>query len=180
MKARISPKKVPKETSIDILRFLSAVAICDFQGTLTLIGQKDHVSYTGMMGNNILCMLYWHINAEVKDVFIEMDGPPSWILGAWMRRWYWWWDGISKGQRGLQGRQGEKKGWWWWCGVGGLRRRISATLIDCYLFPSPLAWKNTRSCMSGQINKKKASKSIVPTPCFSFFSSFFFIQEASL
>lgn len=59
-----------------------------------------------MMGNNILCMLYWHINAEVKDVFIEMDGPPSWILGAWMRRWYWWWDGISKGQKGAAGEAG--------------------------------------------------------------------------
>lgn len=36
-----------------------------------------------------------------------------------------------------------------------VRRRISATLIDRYHFPSPLAWKNTGSSMSSEINKRK-------------------------
>lgn len=41
------------------------------------------------------------------------------------------------------------------CREGEVRRRISATLIDRYLSPSPLAWKNTRSSMSTEINKRK-------------------------
>lgn len=52
-------------------------------------------------------------------------------------------DRESEGQSG--GLQGE----------GEVRRRISATLIDRYLSPSPLAWKNTRSSMSTEINKRK-------------------------
>lgn len=50
-------------------------------------------------------------------------------------------DRESLGQRGLLGE--------------GVRRRISATLIDCYLSRSPLALKNTRSSMSTEINKRK-------------------------
>lgn len=41
------------------------------------------------------------------------------------------------------------------CRESEVRRRISATLIDRYLSPSPLAWKNTRSSMSTEINKRK-------------------------
>lgn len=41
------------------------------------------------------------------------------------------------------------------CREGEVRRRISATLIDRYLSPQPLAWKNTRSSMSTEINKRK-------------------------
>lgn len=49
------------------------------------------------------------------------------------------------------------------CGRGG----ISATLIDRYLFPSPLAWKNTRSSMSTEINKRKPPNRSSPPLWFS-------------
>lgn len=58
-------------------------------------------------------------------------------------------DRESKGQRGLR--------------EGG----ISATLIDRYLFPSPLAWKNTRSSMSTEINKRKPPNRSSPPLWFS-------------
>lgn len=53
-------------------------------------------------------------------------------------------DKKSEGQGRLGRREREE-----------VRRRISATLIDRYRSPSPLAWKNTRSSMSTEINKRK-------------------------
>lgn len=53
-------------------------------------------------------------------------------------------DKKSEGQGWLGRREREE-----------VRRRISATLIDRYRSPSPLAWKNTRSSMSTEINKRK-------------------------
>lgn len=53
------------------------------------------------------------------------------------------------------------------CREGEVRGRISATLIDRYLFPSPLAWKNTRSSMSTEINKRKPPNRSSPPLWFS-------------
>lgn len=53
------------------------------------------------------------------------------------------------------------------CREREVRRRISATLIDRYLSPSPLAWKNTRSSMSTEINKRKPPDRSSPPLCFS-------------
>lgn len=53
------------------------------------------------------------------------------------------------------------------CGKREVERRISATLIDRYLTPSPLAWKNTRSSMSTKINKRKPPDRSFPPLWFS-------------
>lgn len=50
-------------------------------------------------------------------------------------------DRESEGQRGLQGEWGKEED--------------ICNTIDRYLSPSPLAWKNTRSSMSTEINKRK-------------------------
>lgn len=72
--------------------------------------------------------------------------------------------GLARDRGGCRGRR---------VGEGRLQNRISATLIDCYLFPSPLAWKNTRSCMSSQINKRKPLNRSSPPLVFSSSSLFF-------